>query len=70
MVDRILRLPAVLDRVGLSRPHVYFLIAQRKFPQPLSLCGARAIGWKESVIQEWIDSRKPACIGVHSVEAT
>jgi len=53
MSRRILRLPNVLDRTGLSRSTVYQWISEGRFPKPVSL-GARAVGWVESDIEEWI----------------
>jgi prophage regulatory protein len=59
------RLPDVLRRVGYSRSTVYQLIAEGKFPKPISL-GARAVAWLESDIDEWIASR----IGKSRAEVT
>lgn len=58
MDEKILRLPAVKDRTGLSRSGVYEKIAAGRFPKPISL-GARAVGWLESDIDAWIASRVP-----------
>ncbi len=52
----ILRLPAVKKCTGLSRSTVYLRIAQGSFPKPVSL-GARAVGWLEAEIQEWLQQR-------------
>jgi prophage regulatory protein len=54
--ERFLRLPEVLSRVGLSRPHVYRLIAACKFPKPIKL-GERAAAWTASSINEWMLDR-------------
>ena len=64
MMHNILRLPAVKARTGLSRSTIYSRIAQGTFPKPVSL-GARAVGWLEAEIQQWLQrrieaSRKPA----------
>lgn len=56
MDEKVLRLPAVKDRTGLSRSSVYEKIATGHFPKPISL-GARAVGWLESDIDAWIASR-------------
>ena len=56
MDEKILRLPAVKDRTGLSRSSIYEKIAAGDFPKPISL-GARAVGWLESDIDAWIDGR-------------
>jgi len=53
---RILRLPDVIERVGLKRASIYSHIAQGSFPKPISL-GARAVGWLESEIDAWIALR-------------
>ena len=44
MPRKILRLPVVLDRTGLSRSTVYLRVTEGRFPRPVSL-GARAVGW-------------------------
>jgi prophage regulatory protein len=53
MPEKILRLPNVLDRTGLSRSTVYQRVTEGRFPRPVSL-GARAVGWIETEIEEWI----------------
>ncbi|MDR3792997.1 MAG: AlpA family transcriptional regulator [Terracidiphilus sp.] len=54
--EKFLRLAEVRNRVPYSRSTIYQLIAQGKFPKPISL-GARAVAWLESDIDEWITSR-------------
>ena len=56
MVFSILRLPAVKVRVGLSRSAIYLAVSRAEFPRPVQL-GARAVGWLESEIEEWIRDR-------------
>ena len=53
------RLSGVKSMVGLSRSTIYALMAAGKFPKSISL-GERAVGWLESDIQGWIDSRVTA----------
>ncbi len=53
---RFLRLPEVLERTGLSRSTIYVRLEQGLFPRPVSL-GARAVGWIESEVDEWIAER-------------
>lgn len=53
MTNIIIRLPAVKLRTGLSRSSIYLQIAKGTFPAPVSL-GARAVGWVESDVDEWI----------------
>ncbi len=53
MTHRILRLPAVKACTGLSRSTIYLRVSQGVFPKPVNL-GARAVGWIEAEIQEWL----------------
>ena len=55
-MTRILRLPAVRERTGLSRSSIYAYIARRSLPTPVRL-GSRAVGWVESDVEEWIVAR-------------
>ncbi|MCE2747350.1 MAG: AlpA family transcriptional regulator [Rhodobacter sp.] len=57
MPDLIYRLPAVLARTGLSRSGLYEAMARNEFPQSIRL-GPRAVGWSESEITAWLESRK------------
>ena len=52
----ILRRKQVQQRTGLSRSTIYLRIAQGTFPKTVSL-GARAVGWMESEIDEWLNAR-------------
>ena len=52
----ILRRKQVEQRTGLSRSTIYLRIAQGTFPKTLSL-GSRAVGWLDSEIEEWLNSR-------------
>ncbi|MDE0529081.1 MAG: AlpA family transcriptional regulator [Truepera sp.] len=53
---RFLRLPEVLARTGLSRSTIYVRLDQGRFPRPVSL-GARAVGWIEAEVDEWMRER-------------
>ncbi len=53
---RFLRLPEVLARTGLSRSTIYVRLDQGRFPRPVSL-GARAVGWIEAEVDEWMGER-------------
>jgi len=52
----LLRLPAVIQRTGLSKSSIYAFMASGKFPRPISL-GERAVGWQSIAIDEWIEQR-------------
>ena len=56
MQAKILRLPAVKDRTGLSRSTIYLRISNGLFPKPIGLGGC-AVGWVESEIDEWIENK-------------
>ena len=53
---KFIRLIGVKSMVSLSRSTIYALMAAGKFPRSIPL-GERSIGWLESDIQDWIDSR-------------
>lgn len=54
--QNIIRLPQVKQRTGLSRSTIYSLIKSGQFKSPISL-GARAVGWLESDVSEFIETR-------------
>ena len=56
MANAILRLPQVKIKVGLSRSSIYSAVAEKRFPQPVHL-GARAVGWLESEVDEWVNKQ-------------
>lgn len=56
MTHRILRLPEVMSRTGLSRSTIYLKVSQGNFPLPVNL-GPRAVGWVEAEIQEWLEQQ-------------
>jgi prophage regulatory protein len=56
MSARILRLPMVLERTGLSRSMVYLLIQEGKFPRQIQLT-VRSVGWLESDVDGWLAQR-------------
>jgi prophage regulatory protein len=55
MATAILRLPEVIARTGLGRTSLYRRIGAGAFPPPVKL-GPRAVGWRESDVDEWIES--------------
>ncbi len=56
---KILRKPEVLNRTGLSHVTIWRLEKKGDFPQRVKL-GARAVGWIESDIEKWIETRRAA----------
>lgn len=53
---RILRLPEVCHRTGLSRAMIYRLQAARRFPQSVRIT-AYAVGWVEEEVHAWLLQR-------------
>ena len=53
---RFVRMPEVVFRTGLSRSTIKERMREGSFPRPVSL-GARAVGWIEAEIDEWIRDR-------------
>jgi prophage regulatory protein len=55
-VLNVLRLPAVCRMTGLRRSTIYRMQASGQFPQRVKI-GARAVGWIEREVQEWLARR-------------
>ena len=49
---RFLRLPAVIEAVGLGKTAIYGRIKAGTFPEPVQL-GPRAVAWDAGAIAEW-----------------
>ena len=54
--QRLLRLPEVSNRVGLSRSPILSRVKAGTFPQPIML-SRRATAWIESEVDQWIESQ-------------
>jgi len=52
---RLLRLPEVIDRVGLRRSAIYQRMSEGRFPKCRSL-GPKCSVWVEAEINDWINS--------------
>lgn len=50
---RLIRLPEVMDRVGMKRSAIYQRMKEGRFPRARSL-GARCAVWVESEIDDWV----------------
>ena len=53
MEDYFLRLPQVLDYVGVSKPTIYRWIKEKTFPEPIKL-STRVAAWKTADVKEWM----------------
>ena len=58
MSTRILRLKEVQRMTGLSRSTIYVEMAKGNFPRQVQLTGVRSVGWYESAVVQWIESRQ------------
>jgi prophage regulatory protein len=54
--QRLLRLPAVMDRTGYGKSKLYQLIRAQEFPQPIKL-GKRSTAWVEDEVSAWVTAR-------------
>jgi len=56
--DRIVRINEVSLLIGLSKQHIYRLVADAEFPKPfLIVRNGRAKGWLLSSVEGWLQSR-------------
>ncbi|HDL53955.1 MAG TPA: AlpA family transcriptional regulator [Proteobacteria bacterium] len=58
-MERFLRFPEVIEITGLSRPQIYRMISDGRFPRQIKLA-TRAVAWKEGDIKRWIQTRPEA----------
>jgi len=56
-MDKLMRLPEVMEFTGLSRPQIYRMVDDGTFPQRVVLA-KRAIAWRQSEVKTWIESRR------------
>jgi prophage regulatory protein len=59
MPDKVQRRRDVLELTGLSTSTIYDMMARGDFPRPVRL-GKRAVGWRESDLIAWLESREQA----------
>ncbi len=55
-INRVLKLPEVIQVTGLSRSTIYLRMAEMTFPAHIKL-GRRSVGWLEKDVQEWLEQR-------------
>jgi prophage regulatory protein len=53
---KMLRLPEVMDKVGLKTSQIYAMMAEGTFPSARQITG-RAVGWFEHEVDEWLLAR-------------
>lgn len=54
--QQVIRLPRVLEMVGMSKGSIYNFIKAGTFPKPVKI-GPKASGWLLHEVQDWIASR-------------
>jgi prophage regulatory protein len=64
MSKKIIRLPEVKSKTGLSRSSIYLRMSNAEFPQSISL-GSRAVGWLDVDVEQWLDKRIAASKGAN-----
>jgi len=55
---KFLRLPSVIDKVGLSRSQIYKLIQRGDFPEPVKI-GPKVSVWIEEKLEVWMEAQLP-----------
>ena len=58
MTEKLLRMPSVQQLYPMSRAHIYAEQKAGRFPKGIRI-GKRAVAWKESDIQAFIESKAP-----------
>ena len=59
MEETFIRRKALEAKLGLSCSTIYAMMAADKFPRPIKI-GRRAVGWRNTDIQEWVLSKVDA----------
>jgi len=55
-MQKLLRLPQVIERTSVRRSTIYEMMQAGKFPKPVKL-NLRSNGWLESEIGDWLENR-------------
>jgi len=59
MQETLLRKPQVLAAIGMKSTWLHEAVRRGDFPKPVRL-GARAVGWRKSEIESWLNSLEVA----------
>lgn len=57
-LDRMLRIAEILQITGVSAATIWRWVKDGIYPAPVKL-GPNSVGWRESAIREWLESREP-----------
>lgn len=55
-IEKLYRLPELIENIGLKRSSIYQLMAEGRFPKPLKI-SARAVAWRAGDIAKWQSER-------------
>jgi prophage regulatory protein len=69
MSEQILRLPEVIGLVKKSRATIYTDMKRGDFPHPISI-GRRAVAWRRTDIDAWMDTRQQKIYPNETLETT
>jgi len=61
--DRIVRLPEVLEVTKSSKPTIYRMIQEGRFPRQVQI-SSRSVGWRWSDIENWLANLQPVKRGL------
>ena len=58
-MERIMRIPEVVEVTGLSKTTIWRRVKSGDFPAPVRLgsLATRSVGWREGEVETWLDSR-------------
>ena len=56
-MQKLLRLPEVIERTSLKRSTIYDLMEKGAFPRPVKISGARQNAWVESEVDAYVSAR-------------
>lgn len=56
-INAFVRLPKVIEYIGVGKSTLYKLISEGKFPPPIKIAGGRSSGWRVSDIHRWLESQ-------------
>jgi prophage regulatory protein len=63
--DRLVRLPEVMHRTGLSRATIYRKASRGEFPHQIQL-SANVVAWYESDVDQWMSNPMTWCPGAQA----
>ena len=63
-----LRVPQVLERVGISRAQLYKLVSLGEFPRQIRICQKISV-WLSSDVDQWIDRQVQSALEVQGYAA-